>query len=99
MPLGISFTAGSPWRFKSIAWNGLCRRGCCTVEVTLIDDIDGGKADETITFGVDGTQYVIDLSKKNAEKLRKTIAPYVEAARKDRGVRQAGRGAQRKASA
>lgn len=69
------------------------------VEVTLIDDIDGGKADETITFGVDGTQYVIDLSRKNAEKLRKTIAPYVEAARKDRAVRQVGRGAQRKASA
>ena len=32
------------------------------VEVTLIDDLDGGKADETISFSLDGAQYVIDLS-------------------------------------
>ncbi len=34
--------------------------------VTLIDDLDGGKAAETITFGLDGASYEIDLSKKNA---------------------------------
>jgi hypothetical protein len=43
----------------------------------LIDDIDGGEADETITFALDGTQYEIDLSKSNATKLREALAPYV----------------------
>ncbi|HZP54658.1 Lsr2 family protein [Actinocrinis sp.] len=62
------------------------------VEVTLVDDLDGGKADETLVFGLDGTRYVIDLSEKNAKKLRDTLAKYIEAARRDRGGRAAGRG-------
>ena len=45
----------------------------------LIDDIDGGDADETITFALDGTQYEIDLSKKNAAKMRDGIARYIDA--------------------
>ena len=45
----------------------------------LVDDIDGGDADETVVFALDGTQYEIDLSKKNAAKMRATIARYVEA--------------------
>ena len=40
------------------------------VEVLLVDDIDGGEADETVSFSIDGTSYEIDLSKKNAAKLR-----------------------------
>lgn len=69
------------------------------VEVTLVDDLDGGKADETVVFGLDGTRYVIDLSEKNAKKLRDTLAKYVEAARRDRGTRAAvGRSAARKAA-
>lgn len=68
------------------------------VEVTLVDDLDGGKADETVVFGLDGTRYVIDLSDKNAKKLRDTLARYVEAARRDRGGRAAGRPAARKAA-
>ncbi len=40
--------------------------------VTLLtDDIDGGEADRTIEFGLDGVNYTIDLSDKNAGKLRK----------------------------
>ena len=34
--------------------------------VTLVDDLDGGKAAETVVFGLDGASYEIDLSKKNA---------------------------------
>lgn len=49
--------------------------------VTLIDDLDGGKAEETIRFGLDGNQYEIDLSKKNAAALRKAIAPFKDASR------------------
>jgi hypothetical protein len=45
----------------------------------LIDDIDGKTADESITFALDGTQYEIDLSKKNAAKLRDAVAPFVAA--------------------
>jgi hypothetical protein len=43
----------------------------------LVDDIDGGEADETVTFAVDGVQYEIDLSKKNAARMRDALAPYV----------------------
>lgn len=66
------------------------------VEVTLIDDLDGGKAEETIAFGLDGTQYVIDLSAKNAKQLRESFSRYIDAARKDKGSRVASRGAGRK---
>jgi len=69
------------------------------VEVTLIDDIDGKTADETVTFGLDGTTYVIDLSEENAEKLRTTLQRYANAARKEKGIRLTGRGGQRKAQA
>lgn len=65
------------------------------VEVTLIDDLDGSKADQTVTFGLNGTQYVIDLSDKNAKQLRESLAKYIDAARKKKGVRLAGRGAVR----
>src|SRR5438477_2210126 len=41
-----------------------------TVQVQLLDDIDGSKADETLTYGLDGTNYEIDLSAAHAEKLR-----------------------------
>lgn len=68
------------------------------VEITLVDDIDGGKADETITFGLDGTQYVIDLSDKNAKQFRENIAKYVDAARKEKGGRAAARGGRRAAA-
>lgn len=43
----------------------------------LIDDIDGGVAHETVTFEIDGDLYKIDLSSKNAKKLRAELATYV----------------------
>ena len=46
----------------------------------LIDDLDGGLAEESISFGLDGVQYAIDLSAKNAADLRDVLAPYVTAA-------------------
>lgn len=48
----------------------------------LVDDIDGGEADETVTFSIDGAAYEIDLSKTNAGKLRDALARYVEAGSK-----------------
>jgi hypothetical protein len=44
----------------------------------LVDDIDGGEAQETVKFGLDGYHYEIDLSTKNANKLRSVLATYVE---------------------
>lgn len=43
----------------------------------LIDDLDKGEADETVRFGLDGVEYEIDLSAKNAAKLRQALEPYV----------------------
>lgn len=52
------------------------------VQVLLLDDVDGGQAEETVMFGLDGTSYEIDLSSKNAKALRDTLAKYVGAGRK-----------------
>ena len=56
-----------------------------TTIVTLTDDMDGSKADRTVAFTWNGTSYEIDLSRKNATSFEKTLAPYVDAARKVRG--------------
>ncbi len=53
------------------------------IEVALEDDLDGGPADETLLFAaIGGTEYEIDLSKKNAKTFRKGLAPFTEHARK-----------------
>ena len=52
------------------------------VEVVLIDDIDGGNAAETVTFALDGVTYEIDLSDKNARKLRDDFATWTGHARR-----------------
>ena len=48
------------------------------ITVTLEDDLDGGPATETLQFSIGGTQYEIDLSKKNARAFRKQVAPFIE---------------------
>jgi hypothetical protein len=57
----------------------------------LIDDIDGGEAEETVQFSLDGVPYEIDLSSANAKKVRDSLAPFVEHARKAGGVAAGGR--------
>ena len=61
------------------------------ITVELEDDLDGGPADETVRFRIGGSEYEIDLSKRNAKAFRKQLAPFVEHARK------AGRGQRRRA--
>jgi hypothetical protein len=59
------------------------------IAVTLVDDLDGSLAEETVRFGVGGTEYEIDLSKKNARAFRAGLGPFVEHARKGgRGPRR-----------
>jgi len=48
----------------------------------LVDDLDGGDAEETVKFALDGIQYEIDLSEKNATKLRELFEPYLTAGSK-----------------
>jgi Lsr2 len=60
------------------------------VTVELEEDLDGGPAEETVRFGIDGADYEIDLSTKNAAALRRKLAPFIGHARK------AGRGPRRR---
>jgi Lsr2 len=60
--------------------------------VQLIDDIDGKSADETVNFSLDGITYEIDLSTRNASKLRKIFTPYIDKARRPRARRAGGAG-------
>ena len=55
------------------------------VHIVLEDDLDGSQAEETVTFGLDGASYEIDLSAKNAGKLRDALAVYVASARRVSG--------------
>lgn len=55
--------------------------------VSLVDDLDGGEANETISFSLDGKELEIDLSSKHAAELRDALAPYIGAARKVTGRR------------
>ncbi len=61
------------------------------VNIVLVDDLDGSEADETVTFGLDGTTYEIDLNDSNAAALREALSGYVGHARKVTGGARRGR--------
>ena len=52
------------------------------VNIILVDDLDGGSADENVRFGLDGVSYEIDLSSANAAELRSALGRFVAAGRK-----------------
>ncbi|MEI5675979.1 MULTISPECIES: histone-like nucleoid-structuring protein Lsr2 [unclassified Nocardioides] len=52
------------------------------IHIVLEDDLDGSEASETVTFGLDGTNYEIDLNDKHAAALRDALATYVGHGRK-----------------
>jgi len=52
------------------------------IQKILIDDLDGGTANETVSFAIDGNYYEIDLSDENAKKLREALNPFVTHARR-----------------
>lgn len=68
------------------------------VTYLLVDDIDGGQADESLTFALDGKTYEIDLSADKAEKLRKALAPFVKGGRRT-GARTSSAGSRGRTSA
>jgi Lsr2 len=60
------------------------------IQLLFIDDIDGGAAEGTVRFGLDGTDYEIDLNAKHTEDLRNALANYVAHARKAGGTARRG---------
>ncbi|GGH64254.1 histone-like nucleoid-structuring protein Lsr2 [Rothia aerolata] len=56
------------------------------VKIILEDDLDGGPAEETVRFGLDGGHYEIDLSSANAARLRDAIRPFAAKARRVQGA-------------
>jgi hypothetical protein len=61
------------------------------VQVILVDDLDGGEAEETVSFALDGVSYEIDLSAGNAAQLRDSLAGWVGHARRVGGRSAGGR--------
>lgn len=58
------------------------------IQTLFTDDIDGSEAEGTVRFGLDGTEYEIDLNAGHAQALRTALARYVEAARRAPGARR-----------
>jgi hypothetical protein len=52
------------------------------ITVALEDDLDGGPADQTMRFGLDGAEYEIDLGTGNTAAFRAQLAPFTGRARK-----------------
>jgi len=66
------------------------------IQTLFIDDLDGSTAEGTVRFGLDGTEYEIDLNAGHAKELRDALARYVDAARRVSGsARKPTRGSRR----
>jgi hypothetical protein len=68
------------------------------IQTLFIDDIDGGEAEGTVRFALDGTEYEIDLNKKHADELHTTLDKYINHARKVGGTRRTPRGTGRRSA-
>ena len=55
------------------------------MQTLFIDDIDGSAAEGTVRFGLDGTEYEIDLNAGHAQQPWDALAAYVRAARRVSG--------------
>ena len=61
------------------------------IQTLFIDDLDGTAAEGTVRFGLDGTEYEIDLNAGHAKELRDALARYVDAARRVGNARRPAR--------
>lgn len=61
-------------------------------QVLYVDDLDGSPAEGTVQFGLDGTDYEIDLNRTHKDQFAQTVRPYVDAARKAPSPRRAAQG-------
>ena len=69
------------------------------IQTLFIDDIDGSAAEGTVRCALDGAEYEIDLNAKHAEALRKSLAKYIDAARRSSGTARRSARSGRRASA
>jgi len=69
------------------------------IQTVFVDDLDGSEAEGTVRFGLDGTEYEIDLNAEHAQALRDALAPYVRSARRAGGGPRRAARASRRASA
>jgi hypothetical protein len=65
-----------------------------TTVVTITDDIDGSEGAETVSFSFDGQNYEIDLGRKNHDKFKKGLQPFIDSGRRvgRQGAARSGRG-------
>jgi hypothetical protein len=68
------------------------------IQTLFVDDIDGSEAEGTVRFGLDGTEYEIDLSATHSNELRMSLETYITNARKAGGTRRSARVGGRKAA-
>jgi hypothetical protein len=62
------------------------------IQTLFVDDIDGSEAEGTVRFGLDGTEYEIDLNAAHSSELRNSLEAYITNARKASGTRRSARG-------
>ena len=66
------------------------------IQTLFIDDLDGSQAEGTVRFGLDGTDYEIDLNAEHAQALRDALSRYMQMARRaGGGARRPARGGRR----
>lgn len=66
-------------------------------QVVLVDDIDGGAADDTIVFAFKGVSYEIDLSEAHIEEMTADFAKWTQKARRVGGSQTRSRSRSRSA--
>lgn len=54
------------------------------VHIETISDLSQKPDADTVSFGLDGTEYVIDLTEREREQLRKALGRYIAAGRRAR---------------
>lgn len=63
------------------------------ITTELVDDLDGSIIAQgdggTVSFGLDGKHYEIDLTNENAAQLRDALAPFIDKARSASSARSA----------
>ena len=57
-------------------------------KTVLVDDMDGGEADVTIAFALNGEGYSMDLSNKNAEAFYAALKPWLSVATRNKAVQE-----------
>jgi hypothetical protein len=60
------------------------------IQTLFIDDIDGGEAEGTVRFALDGAEYEIDLSTKHSDELHDSLKNFIAHARKVGGAGRRG---------